>query len=173
MVATEEFSCVLKPFVTSRSLLVSDEFANVRIKAAQMERVETRCSLLRAVHEHSRSLVFTRSLVTAAFKQLVVHFEVSQDSSKDWVETMTNRLQNLCRIVSHSLRKKPSSEFVAKFLWSPTTTDTAAELGYIVAYDRELRLAWRRLQDRTGPAERGRNQPTHRWHVRPTGSSTR
>ena len=66
---------------------------------------------------------------------------------------MTNRLQNLCRTVSQSLRKNPRSEFAATFPWSPTPTDTVSELGYIVGYDRELRLACRRLQDGTGPAE--------------------
>ena len=98
--------------------------------------------------------MFTRSAVSAASKQLVVQFGMSPDSSKDWVETMTDRLQNLCRTVSQSLRKKPRSEFAATFPWSATTKDTTAEFGYIVGYDRgELRLARRRLHDGTGPAE--------------------
>ena len=78
---------------------------------------------------------------------------MSQESSKDWVGTMTNRLQKLCRTMSRSLRKNPSSDFADKFLWRPATTDTAVELGHTVDYDRELRLAWRRLQDGTRPAE--------------------
>ena len=66
---------------------------------------------------------------------------------------MTNRLQNFCRTVNQSLRENSRSEFAATFPWSPTTTDTAAELGYIAVYDRGLRLAWRRLQVGTGPAQ--------------------
>ena len=46
MVTPEEFSCVLKPFVTSRSWLVYEESAQVsETKLHKRERVETRCSL--------------------------------------------------------------------------------------------------------------------------------
>ena len=147
----EELSCVLKQFVTSRSWLVCDESAKVSESKLQKGNALKHVALMTALHEHSLSLVFTRSVMSAALKQVVVG--MSQDSSKDWVDTMTNRLQNLCRTVSQSLRKNPRSEFAATFPWRPTTTDTAAELGYIVGYDRELRLAWRRMQDGTGPTE--------------------
>ena len=139
--------------MTSRSWLVYDEAAKVSETKLHERNALKHVALLTTVHAHSPSLVFTRSVVSAASKQLVVQFGVSPDSSKDWVETMTNRLQNLCRTVSQSLRKNPRSEFAATFPWSPTPTDTVAELGYIVGYDRELRLACRRLHDGTGPAE--------------------
>ena len=153
VVTPEELSYVLKPFVTSRSWLVYDEAAKVSESKLHKGNALKHVALLTALHEHSPSLVFTRSVVTTAFKQLVVQFGMSKDASKDWVETMTNRLQNLCKTVSQSLRKNPSSEFASTFPWSPTATDTAAEPGYIVVYDRELRLAWRRLHDGTRPAE--------------------
>ena len=182
VVTPEEFSSVFKSFVTSRSWLVCDESAkSFRNKVAQKCALK-HVALLTALHEHSPSLVFTRSVVTAAFRRLVVHFGMSQDSSKDWVETMTNRLQNLCRTVNQSLRKNPSSEFAATFPWSPTTTDTAGELGYTVGVrsGSPFRLASFAGRDTTSSdVERARsfcpkerNQPTHRWHVGPTGSST-
>ena len=142
----EELSCILKPFVTARSWLVYDESAQVSEAKLHKGNVVKHVALLTALHEHSPSLVFTRSVVSAVLKQLLVQFGLSQDSSKDWLDTKTNRLQNLCRTVSQSLRKNPRSEFAATFPWSPTATDTAVELGYIVGYDRELRLAWRRLE---------------------------
>ena len=127
VVTPEELSCVLKPFVTSRSWLVYDEAAKVSESKLHKGNALKHVALLTALHEHSPSLVFTRSVVTTAFKQLVVQFGMSQDASKDWVETMTNRLQNLCKTVSQSLRKNPSSEFASTFPWSPTATDTAAD----------------------------------------------
>ena len=143
-VMTPEESCVLKPFVTSRSWLVYDESAKVSETKLHKENALKHVAL-DGLHEHLPSLVLTRSVVSAALRQLVVQFGVSPDSSKDCLETMANRLQNLCKTVSQSLRKNPRSEFAASFPWSPT--------GYIAGYDRELRSAWRRLQDGTGPAE--------------------
>ena len=97
-----KFSCVLKPFVTSRSWVVYDKSTRVsRIKLDKRNALK-HVALWTALHQHSPSLVFTRSVVTAALKQLVVQFGMSQDSSKDYVETMTNRLQDLCRTMKES-----------------------------------------------------------------------
>ena len=128
----EELSCILKPFVTARSWLVYDESAQVSEAKLHKGNVVKHVALLTALHEHSPSLVFTWSVVSAVLKQLLVQFGLSQDSSKDWLDTKTNRLQILCRTVSQSLRKNPRSEFAATVPWSPTATDTAVELGYIV-----------------------------------------
>ena len=145
VVTPKDFSRVLKPFVTLRSWLVYEESAKVS---------ET--------NQHKGDV----------FKH------VAQRLSSSWWSNsgrLTNRLQNLCRTVSQSLRKNPSSEFAATFQWSPTTTDTAAELGYTVVCGRGLRLAWLCLQDGTKLAEMLSSiffQPTHRWHAGPTGPST-
>ena len=56
----EELSCVLKPFVDSRSWLVFDESAIIsKTKAAQRERVETRCPLDGPPRAFTKSRVHT------------------------------------------------------------------------------------------------------------------
>ena len=164
VVTPEELSCVLKPFVTSRSWLVYDESGKVSESKLHKGNALKHVALLTALHEHSPSLVFTRSVVTTAFKQLVVQFGMSQDASKDWVETMTNRLQNLCRTVSQSLRKNPSSEFASTFPWSPTATDTAAEpwLHCGVRSRTPFCLAWDRTSRDVEPALCARGSATNR-----------
>ena len=143
VVTPEELSCVLKPFVTSRSWLVYDESA--KVSESKLHKGNALKHV--ALHEHTPSLVFTRSVVTTAFKQLVVQFGMSQDASKDWVETMTNRLQNLCRTVSQSLQKVT--------LWG--TIENSVRLGVVCSTGQDQqRCRARSLRPRE------RNQPTHR-----------
>ena len=81
VVTPEEFSCVLKPFVTSRSWLACDEPAKVFEGKLHKGNASKYVALLTALHEHSPSLVFTRSVLPAAFKQLMVPSGMPQDSS--------------------------------------------------------------------------------------------
>ena len=163
----EELSCVLKPFVTSRSWHLYDESARVSETKLHEGNALTHVALLTALQEHSPGLVITWSVVSAALKQMVVQFGMSQDSSKDWVETMTSRLQNLCRTVSQSLRKNPRSEFCRdipdndRHRWNLVTRGVRSRTPFGLAS-----FAGR---DRTSrdvePAlfcPRERNQPTHR-----------
>ena len=77
---------------------------------------------------------------------------------------------DLCRTVSQSLRKNPQLGVCREI---PVESDNDTEFGHIVGYDRELRLAWRRLQDGTRQAEISSPLlPSHRWPVDPTGTST-
>ena len=166
----EELSCVLKPFVTSRSWLVYDESAKVsQNKAAQRERVEARCPLDGPPRVFTTSRVHTVCSVSG-IEATGVQFGMSPDSSKEWGETTTNRLQNLCRTVSQSLRKNPRPEFAASFPWSPTATDTRGTL--VTLWCTIENSVWLGVVCRTGQDQqrcrarslcpRERNQPTHR-----------
>ena len=138
VVTPEELSCVLKPF---------DESAKVSESKLHKGNALKHVALLTALHERVHTVCCDNGFQATGRPIRDVAGRI------EGLETMTNRLQNLCRTVSQSLRKNPSSEFASTFPWSPTATDTAAEPGYTVVYDRELRLAWRRSQDGTGPAE--------------------
>ena len=127
-------------------------------------------ALLTARHEYSPRLVFTRSVLSAALKQLVSSSGCRQTHRKRWGETTTNRLQNLCRTVSQSLRKNPRPEFAASFPWSPTATDTRGTL--VTLWCTIENSVWLGVVCRTGQDQqrcrarslcpRERNQPTHR-----------
>ena len=164
-VTPEELSCV-RDF---NILVVHDESAKVSETKLHKENALKHVALLTA-----------RLFVSAALNQLVFQFGMSRDSSKGWVETRTNRLQNLCRTVSQSLRKNPRSEFAAPFPWSRLRQTPLRNL--VTLWGTIENSVWLGVVCRTGQdhqrcrarslCPRERNQPTHRWHVGPTGSST-
>ena len=94
--------------VTSRSFLVVDESATVS------ERVETRRSL-DSLHEHSPSLVVTRSVVTAAFKQLVAQFGMlggnyAESAAESWQHSEPKLAKESHRRVCRNISVEPDNE---------------------------------------------------------------
>ena len=67
----EELSCIVKPFVTTRSWLVHDESARVPETKLHKGTALNLVALLTTLHECAPSPVFSRSVVTVALKQLM------------------------------------------------------------------------------------------------------
>ena len=108
---------------------------------------------LRAEHP---ALVFKRSVVQAAIKLELERrnekWGLSAEQCLDYVETMSRRLVNLCRVVSRALRKKTPPRWAAQLPWSDapppaTKEEVPAAAVHRYGYDAFARTAWR--QDST------------------------
>ena len=115
--------------------------------------------LLSGLHAEHLALVFKRSVVQAAIKLELERrnerWGLSAEQCLDYVETMSRRLVNICRVVSQALRKKTPPRWTAQLPWidapPPATKEEAPAVAvvYHYGYDAFARAAWR--QDSTKP----------------------
>ena len=179
VVTPEELSCVAKPVVTSQSWLMHDESARVsETKLHKGNALKTRCSLA-TLHERAPCSVFSRSVVTAALKQLMRPTPDVAGVIEGLGGHQDESAAALLQDSEPKLAKESQLSGRHEFQSSPTTTDTDAELAYVVVVRSRNPFgltsfagAGLAYMSSTLFLPEESNQPTHRWYVGPTGSST-
>lgn len=114
------FAEVLSPVVTTRLFLKYDESATVDNAKTLPELITKAHPLLLVLHNTQPSLSFVRSTVRDGL-QLVLNeketFGMKPMDAVDWVETMTRRMMNLCRVVSQGQKKHGDTPWVQNLPW--------------------------------------------------------
>ena len=100
----------------------------------------------------SRRLVFTRSVVKGGiniiFDEKYQEWGLAESIRDDYVETMTRRVMNLCRVVAQALAKGTKAQWVQELPFvkvaepseaSSSTPSSAVEVKYLYQFSDELK----------------------------------
>ena len=97
---------VLRPFAQQRSWLRYDESAKPSDAKVDQELIKQPHVILSKLYEVAPNLTFTRSALISAidmmFDEKAEEWKMIPEHKQDYVETMTRRLLNICRVVSQA-----------------------------------------------------------------------
>ena len=107
----EEIADLVRPFAISRgrSFLVYDEAKRVQDAGTDVPLIQKASDLLGAFYAAQPNLSFVRSHTESGMNIIATEFSKkwqlnNKNLVKDWVETMTRRIQNINRVVSQATR---------------------------------------------------------------------
>ena len=142
---------ILAKHATTRTWLRYDENPKVQEAKTLPDLIVPHYDLLHELYKSQSNFSFVRSTVQAAMLQLFTNsgdqWGLTEADQEDWVFTMVNRFQNLCRAVGQACRKNPLPPWASALPWQTLAAQPAAkhtkEIKYLYGFNEEVGMPWR------------------------------
>ena len=117
----EELAAIIAPHCTSASWLRYDEAEQVSAAKLDARAVRAHAPLLAKLRDVQSNLSFCKKLMGDAMAIVVrerqLEWRLNDDDARDWAETMTRRLRNMCRGTHQSCSRGKPPPWTANLPW--------------------------------------------------------
>jgi hypothetical protein len=147
----EALTDILAKHATTRTWLRYDENPKVQEAKTLPDLILPQHDLLHDLFRTQSNFSFVRSTVQAAMLQLFTNscdrWGLTAADQEDWVFTMVNRFQNLCRAVGQACRKTPLPPWASALPWQTLAELPGAKqskvIKYLYGFNEEVGMPWR------------------------------
>lgn len=142
---------ILTKHAKTRTWLRYDENPKVQDAKTLPDLIKPQHDLLGDLFKLQDNLSFVRSTVVSSMSLLFANsfdeWSLTEGDKDDWVYTMVNRFQNLCRAVGQGSRKHPLPPWASALPWHMPVTAAAkqvsGEIKYLYGFNEEVGMPWR------------------------------
>ena len=119
----EDFKELIKPAVKQAMFLYYDDAPKVVNTKCLPDMIKKHHDLLALLHHGAENLCYTRSTVRGGLALLHTEaggWNLKQSETEAWLNVMSSRIMNICRVVGQGCNKKPvMPKWAAELPWKP------------------------------------------------------